>query len=94
MAKKKVIETKHEQIDSLASDMLQILNKSFKEFPDAASYLRDANIVKTWISTGCSILDLAISNRPNGGLPAGKIVEFNGLEGCVTEDTKILVRIK
>lgn len=78
---KKAIETKKEQIDDLASDVLQIINKSFKEFPDAASYLKDANIVKTWISTGCSILDLAISNRPNGGLPAGKIVEFNGLEG-------------
>ena len=26
-------------------------------------------------------MDLAISNRPHGGLPVGKMVEFNGLEG-------------
>ena len=37
--------------------------------------------VTDWISTGSSMLDLAISNRPHGGLPVGKMVEFNGLEG-------------
>jgi len=37
--------------------------------------------ITDWISTGSSILDLAISNRPHGGLPVGKMVEFNGLEG-------------
>jgi len=36
--------------------------------------------VTEWISTGNSLLDLAISNRPNGGLPVGKLVEFTGLE--------------
>jgi recombination protein RecA len=34
-----------------------------------------------WISTGSSLLDLAISNRPNGGIPVGRIVELSGLEG-------------
>src|SRR5665213_2058498 len=34
-----------------------------------------------WVSTGSSLLDLAISNRPNGGVPMGRIVEFSGLEG-------------
>jgi len=33
-----------------------------------------------WISTGSSILDLAISNRPNGGLPVGRITEITGME--------------
>lgn len=85
MAKKTKIEeptiTKQEQIDVLAQDVLSIINKSFKEFPDAAGFLKDANMVVDWISTGDDILDLAISNRPNGGLPSGKIVELSGLEG-------------
>lgn len=36
--------------------------------------------VNDWISTGSSILDLAISNRPHGGIPVGRITEINGLE--------------
>jgi recombination protein RecA len=36
--------------------------------------------VTDWISTGNSLLDLAISNKPNGGLPVGKMVELTGLE--------------
>ncbi len=81
MAKKKVIETKHEQIDSLASDMLQILNKSFKDLPNAAGFLSDANMVSGWIPTGSDILDLAISNVPNGGIPLGFVSEISGLPG-------------
>ena len=34
-----------------------------------------------WVSTGSPMLDLAISNRPNGGLPIGRITEITGLEG-------------
>lgn len=97
MAKKKIEEnnniTKQEQTDILAQDVLSIINKSFKEFPDAAGFLKDANMVVDWISTGDDILDLAISNRPNGGLPTSKIVELSGLEGCVTEDTEIEVEV-
>ena len=33
-----------------------------------------------FISTGSSILDLAISNRPNGGIACGRITELQGLE--------------
>jgi recombination protein RecA len=32
------------------------------------------------VSTGDDMLDLAISNRPNGGFPVGRIVEVTGLE--------------
>jgi recombination protein RecA len=74
-------DSKGDQIDILANDVLAIINKQFKDHPDAMSFLKDANMVTDWISTGCDILDLAISNRSNGGLPAAKIVEFNGLEG-------------
>lgn len=79
--KKEETLSKGEQLDSLANDVLSIINKSFKEFPDAGQFLSDANMVTDWISTGCDILDLAISNRPHGGLPCSKVVEFNGLEG-------------
>jgi recombination protein RecA len=36
--------------------------------------------IKEWVSTGSSILDLAISNRPHGGVPVGRITEITGLE--------------
>lgn len=82
MAKtKKTVETKAERNDDLASDVLSIINKTFKEFPDAGIFLEDANLVPGWISTGCDILDLAISNRPNAGIPLSKILEVSGLEG-------------
>lgn len=82
MAKKtKDTPTKSEQQQNLATDVLQIINKSFKEFPDAGQYLINANMVSDWISTGNDILDLAISNRPYGGQPSSKIIEYSGLEG-------------
>jgi recombination protein RecA len=33
-----------------------------------------------FVSTGCSLLDLAISNRPRGGIACGRVTELNGLE--------------
>lgn len=75
------IETnKDDLIDLLQSE----LNKANKEGGKIAYRLDEQDNpadVTDWISTGSSILDLAISNRPYGGLPVGKMVEFNGLEG-------------
>jgi len=66
-------------------DLLQSeLNKANKDGGKIAFTLdEDDNPteVSEWISTGSSMLDLAISNRPHGGLPVGRMVEFNGLEG-------------
>jgi len=43
---------------------------------------RDAPTLFTdFISTGSSILDIAISNRKNGGIACGRITELQGLEG-------------
>lgn len=81
MAKKKIEETKSEQIDTLASDVLAIINKKFKDFPNAVGFLSNANLITHWCPTGCDILDLAISNRSNGGLGYGTVVEMSGLEG-------------
>ena len=66
-------------------DLLQTeLNKGNKDGGKIAFRLDEQDSpadVTDWISTGSSLLDLAISNRPHGGLPVGKMVEFNGLEG-------------
>jgi len=66
-------------------DLLQNeLNKANKDGGKIAYRLDEQDNpadITDWISTGSSILDLAISNRPYGGLPVGKMVEFNGLEG-------------
>jgi len=37
--------------------------------------------ITDFVSTGSSILDLAISNKPNGGIVCGRITELMGLEG-------------
>jgi len=78
MAKKKLEETKNEQTDSLAEGVMAAVNKKFKDIPDSLVYMSNANLVTHWVSTGSSILDLAISNRPNGGLGYGIIYEIYG----------------
>jgi recombination protein RecA len=69
--------------DELASVIAGELNKQFKHqqvafFLDEGSSPTD---VTGWISTGSSMLDLAISNKAYGGIAVGKITELNGLEG-------------
>ena len=69
--------------DDLASTLASSLNKKFKDFKVA--YFLDGHDetptdLTEWISTGSSMLDLAISNRPNGGIPVGRITEITGLE--------------
>ena len=70
---------------SLTDELAQSLNKKFsKEYNQVAYFLNGGEEsptdVTSWVSTGCTPLDLAISNRPNGGLPVSKIVEITGLE--------------
>ena len=70
--------------DQLAEVIASELNKQFKSHKVA--YFLDGvdqtpTDISDWISTGSTILDLAISNRPDGGLAAGRITEINGLEG-------------
>jgi recombination protein RecA len=65
--------------DELAVLLAKELNKGGK-----VSYFLDEDDnpsqVTEWVSTGSTLLDLAISNRPNGGLPVGRMVELSGLE--------------
>jgi recombination protein RecA len=69
--------------DELASVLADSLNKQFKGMK-VAYFLDGEEDTPTdlteWISTGSSLLDLAISNRPNGGLPVGRITEITGME--------------
>jgi recombination protein RecA len=70
--------------DDLASLLADSLNKQNKD-GKIAYFLTDEGgdaptNVKDWLSTGNAMLDVAISNRPYGGLPVGRIAEITGLE--------------
>ena len=70
--------------DELSSLLAENLNKKFKGQQKVAYFLDGSEQTPTdlteWVSTGDDMLDLAISNRPNGGFPVGRIVEVTGLE--------------
>ena len=70
--------------DELADVLASELNKQFKSH-QVAYFLDGAQEPPTdvtgWVSTGSTLLDLAVSNKPHGGLAAGRITEINGLEG-------------
>jgi len=84
MAKKKKAETVSELEDTLANDIINAINSNFSKSKYKTAYhLTDPEAISDisgWISTGCSMLDLAISNRPHGGLPIGRITEITGME--------------
>ena len=85
MAKKKTDDgissgAMHEDLASLLADTL---NAKFKETNMKVAYFLDKDAdspsnVTDWITTGNDIVDLAISNRPYGGLPVGRIIEIMG----------------
>jgi recombination protein RecA len=82
MAKSK---SKLELADSLASTLADSINKQFKGQSLKTAFFLEGDEdspsnVREWISSGCDMLDLAISNRPNGGFPVGRIIEVTGLE--------------
>ena len=69
--------------DELAGVLADTINKQFKDMKVA--YFLDGSDttptdVKDFISTGSTMLDLAISNKSNGGIAVGRITELNGLE--------------
>ena len=88
MASKKT--SKHVELDGnverdeLAVLLQKELNKSNKDGSKVAYFLDEEDNpwdIVEWVSTGATMLDLAISNRAHGGLPVGKMVELSGLEG-------------
>lgn len=72
--------------ENMATVLAENLNKKFKTSSEKVAYFLEGtddspSEVTDWISTGNDIIDLAISNRPNGGFPVGRITELGGLEG-------------
>lgn len=69
--------------EELASAIVETLNKTFKD--GQVAYMIGQEETPTdlidFISTGSSLLDLAISNRTAGGIACGRITELTGLEG-------------
>jgi recombination protein RecA len=68
----------------LGDILLDSLNKKQKD-QKIAYYLDDDSDgaptnVAGWVSSGQAMLDVAISNRPYGGFPVGRITEITGLE--------------
>ena len=68
--------------DDLANIIADSINK--KHNHKVAYFLDGTDSTPTdideFLSTGSTLLDLAISNRPNGGIAVGRITEINGLE--------------
>ena len=69
--------------DELAGVLADTINKQFKDMKVA--YFLDGTDstptdIKDFVSTGSTMLDLAISNKPDGGIAVGRITELNGLE--------------
>ena len=69
--------------DELAQAISDSLNKLYKD-GQVAYFLDGQETTPTdltdFISTGNTMLDIAISNRPNGGIAVGRITELTGLE--------------
>jgi len=86
MARPKSVHVQHEgsnDRDKLAVTLQKALNDSQKDGKKIAYFLDekdDPSTIVDHVSTGSTLLDLAISNMPNGGLPVGRICEINGLE--------------
>lgn len=66
------------------TDLLDSINKQFKKDYDQTAYFLEGpnspTNIEDWVSTGSTLLDLAIANQPNGGLPVSRIIEITGLE--------------
>ena len=80
MAKKETTATVTKTIaDDFTTDLITSLNKDHgSRIAYNLSIDTSPTHVKRWISTGSKQLDLVISNRANGGLPEGRIVEVFG----------------
>lgn len=85
MAKKQTPVNELQLQDDLASVLADNLNKKFKASNYKVAYFLEGDDdspcnVDEWVSSGSTMVDLAISNRPNGGFPVGRITEITGLE--------------
>jgi len=83
MAKKKDVVIP--EYDEMAQTIHDSLNKLFKDTGPSAFFLDGSENtpmdLSSFVSTGSAMLDLAVSNRKNGGIAVGRITELTGLEG-------------
>jgi len=78
MAKRKTL-TSSTKNDDFTADLINSLNKELGErVAYNLAYDESPTHVNRWISTGSKLLDYICSNRRNGGLPEGRIVEIFG----------------
>ena len=64
--------------NSLANELRNELNKAAKENVAYDLHGDNPTNVKTWISTGSTLLDYIVSNRRDGGIPVGKLTTIAG----------------
>lgn len=65
--------------DNFTQDLITSLNKEHgSKIAYNLAHDTSPTHVKRWISTGSKLLDYIVSNRRNGGLPEGRIVEIFG----------------
>jgi recombination protein RecA len=70
---------KGQQPEDFTADLIKSLNKEYgSKIAYNLAYDLSPTHVKRWISTGSKQLDYIISNRADGGLPEGRIVEIFG----------------
>ena len=70
---------KPKETQDFTAELIKSLNKEHgSQVAYNLAYDESPTHVKRWISTGSKQLDYIISNRPNGGLPEGRIVEIFG----------------
>jgi recombination protein RecA len=77
--------SKSDLSDELGGVIAETINKQFKAQNIKTAYFLEGDsdaptIVKEWVGTGSTMLDLAISNRKYGGFPVGRVSEITGLE--------------
>jgi len=76
--------TKNKMDDTFIKSLQKDLNKLDKKKQVAYFLGEDGvdspSLVKGYVSTGSDILDIAISNRADGGLPHGRVTLIGGLE--------------
>lgn len=78
---------KHTEFEQppVRDELAVLLAKELNKGGEKTSYFLDEDdnpsLITEWVSTGSTLLDLAISNRPHGGLPVSRMTELSGLEG-------------
>lgn len=88
MAKRKSAEepiedvARETDVNKLTKELIRAFNgKSTEKVAwNLATDVDNPTDVKSFISTGSTILDYLICNRPNGGVPEGKLTEISGEE--------------